>query len=251
MQDPAAELYYTTTPYGYVFNNPLRFIDPTGAIVEDADNIVKEHKALLNNNISLIGDFITSGAISQEVGSKLIGFNKSMLGEIRELENSEQVYTVSNISGKEGGVSYDHSTEKISIEIGTESKNRSQLLAHELKHAYQFEKGKVSFRTDGSGYGSLYDITDETESYNRERAFASGRDYFDGRVKIFNDKDTREFGKSLVPPAYQSLPSGPIDINSSIGKALKKRTIEAGKLGKPVNEVYKGWRKHYLRGSKK
>ena len=33
--DPLAEKYYSTTPYGYCLNNPVKYIDPTGMFVGD------------------------------------------------------------------------------------------------------------------------------------------------------------------------------------------------------------------------
>ena len=35
MMDPLAEKYYSISPYAYVANNPLRFIDPTGMAITD------------------------------------------------------------------------------------------------------------------------------------------------------------------------------------------------------------------------
>lgn len=55
----------------------------------------------------------------------------------------------------------------------------------------------------------------------------------------------------MTPPAYQSLPSGLVDINSKEGKALRQRTIEAGRNGTNVLEVYIGWQKDYDNGAKK
>ncbi len=55
----------------------------------------------------------------------------------------------------------------------------------------------------------------------------------------------------MTPPAYQTLPSGPIDIHSKEGKALRQQTIQAGKIGTAVQEVYKGWEKDYQKGSGK
>src|SRR5580693_15184 len=34
--DPLADIYFNSTPYSYVGNNPLKFIDPTGAIWDTA-----------------------------------------------------------------------------------------------------------------------------------------------------------------------------------------------------------------------
>lgn len=66
-----------------------------------------------------------------------------------------------------------------------------------------------------------------------------------------NDGNVRDFGKTMKPPAYQTLPSGPIDIHSKECKALRQQTVQSGKLGTPVQEVYKGWQKDYQKGSEK
>ena len=39
-------------------------------------------------------------------------------------------------------------------------------IAHELKHAYQFETGSVSYGNKGD-FETLYDLTDEIEAYHR------------------------------------------------------------------------------------
>ncbi len=63
-----------------------------------------------------------------------------------------------------------------------------------------------------------------------------------------SNNDVRSFGNSMTPPAYQTLPNGPIDINSKEGKALRQQTIGAGRTGTPVKEVYNGWQKDYFKG---
>jgi RHS repeat-associated protein len=254
--DPLADKYFPLSSYAYVANNPIRFIDPDGREIKDPDDIAKNYKTHLNNNKTALQGMIDNGFIDAELGGKLMSFNTTTLGEISKLENSDQVYTIfSDNSSKEGGMSYELSTGEIKIGIGD---NSIGLVGHELKHAYQYEKGQVSLRVDNSGYGKLYDITDETESYNRERALGAGIQFFQTPNQVIqgyplrmSDDDVRNFGKSMTPPAYQILPSGPIDINSKEGKALRQQTIEAGKLGIPVQEVYKDWRKDYQKGQKK
>lgn len=46
-------------------------------------------------------------------------------------------------------------------------------LAHELKHAYEFETGLVDLRADGSGAGIISDLTDEVLAYTRQQAFST------------------------------------------------------------------------------
>ncbi|WP_415711174.1 RHS repeat-associated core domain-containing protein [Flavobacterium branchiophilum] len=247
--DPMAEKYYQISPYVYVANNPLLYIDPTGMTIEDPDKLVEKQKANLKNSISTLQGFIKSGGMSEELGNKLIGFFNDNLTEISVMEKSDQVYNVYKDNSTSGsGVSYDKATDKVMIGI---DKDDYGIVGHELKHGYQFEKGKISLITDNSGYGSLYDVGDETESYNRERQFKSGRDYFENpSAFVWQNSDVLNFGKSMTPSAYQNLPLGPININSKEGKALRNRTIEAGKNGQTVKEVYKGWKKNYEKGAK-
>lgn len=248
--DPLAEKYYQISPYVYVANNSLLFIDPTGMTIEDPDKVVEKQKNNLNNSIKGLEDFISNGAMSEELGNKLIGFFKDNLAEISDMEKSDQVYNVFKENDSTGSiVYYDKTTDKVMIGVNTDDYG---LVGHELKHGYQFEKGKISLISDNTGYGSLYDVGDETEAYNRERQFKSGRSYFENpKAFVWQDSDVLNHGKTMIPPAYQTLPSGPIDINSKEGKALRNKTIEAGKNGTAVQEVYKGWQKDYQKGVKK
>lgn len=45
-----------------------------------------------------------------------------------------------------------------------------QRMAHEFKHAYQFEVGELDLTSSGFG-GQLYDRTDEYAAYSRQNAF--------------------------------------------------------------------------------
>ena len=154
---------------------------------------------------------------------------KTALEEISKLEDSDQVYTIfSDKSSKEGGMSYDMVSGEVKIGIGN---NSIGIVGHELIHAYQYEEGKVSLVVDNSGYGQLYDITDETKAYNRERALGTGIQFFqtpkivvDGYPLQMSDRDVKTFGNSMSSPAYQTLPSRSIDIKSKTGKMLRLQT---------------------------
>jgi len=244
--DPLAENYFDNSPYNYVVNNPTFYIDPDGMKVKDPDGVAKKYKKHLSDNVTRLKGLISKGYLDEGVANKLISFNNSELKKISKLEKSDQVYTFSSkTTSKEGGVSYDASSDEVRITVG---KSNLGLIGHELNHAYQFEKGKTSIISDNSGYGSLYDVGDETESYNVERAVTSGIDPF----TPWNNTNVLNHGKTkMTPPAYQTLPTISINLKSKQGKNLRKRTIEAGKNGTPAKEVYIGWQKDYNKGAKK
>ena len=243
--DPLAENYFDMTPYNYVASNPVYYIDPDGMIIKDPDKVAEKYKTHLETLKKTIAQFIKSGNLKEEVGNKLTAFANSELGKIKKLEKSDQVYTFSSkVTSKEGGVQYDSSTEEVKITVG---KGDVGLIGHELNHAYQFEKGEISIASDNSFYGSLYDVGDETSSYNVERQVNSGVVPY----KVWKNADVLNFGKTkMSPPAYQTLPTISINLRSKQGKQLRKQTIEAGKNGTPVKEVYIGWQKDYAKGAK-
>ena len=218
--------------------------------------IFNNYKSQLNTNKQSLQEMIDKGFVNVELGGKLMSFYNTTLEEIKKLEKSDQVYTVfADKAGKEGGVSYDLASNEIKIGLGNTDIG---LVGHELKHAYQYEKGQISLVADNSAYGKLYDITDEADAYNRERALATGMQFFQSPNQIVQgyplqvgDNDVRNIGKGMIPPAYQTLPNSPININSKVGKALRKQTIEAGRTGQPIKEFYKGWQKDYLKGQKR
>ena len=66
------------------------------------------------------------------------------------------------------------------------------LVAHELKHAYQFINGELAFDIPSRKSIMLYDIVDEIEAFKREAAFAGGqveKKNDIGRKVVFSDDE--------------------------------------------------------------
>lgn len=84
------------------------------------------------------------------------------------------------------------------FEIRLANGDRMDMIAHELKHAYQFEIGAYSIgpRLNHSSYPNLlYDLDDEVEAYNRGALFGG---------------EKRSAASLARDPEYQDLKPGPI-----------------------------------------
>ena len=110
--------------------------------------------------------------------------------------------------------------------------------AHEIHHAYQFEIGALSIRID-DGIPTLYDIFDEVESYNIDRAITFGKLYFDSPEKIIEGYPLRinqSQVRNLNGGVYKSLPNAKLNLNKSTKQIIQ--TNNSGPNG--IVEYYKG-----------
>jgi RHS repeat-associated protein len=94
--DPFAEMYHSTSPYTYVLNNPLSYIDPTGMAVEEVEGGIKftEDDAVSAFNL-LTGK--SKNAYVEVVGNKKD--RKSMNASDKKVQNGNwSVLAVGNLS---------------------------------------------------------------------------------------------------------------------------------------------------------
>ena len=246
--DPLCEKYYSISPYAYCMNNPIKYIDPTGMIIEDPENIYLRHKDIINEQLLVIQSNLESGGITDGMRSALKQLEKSykqVLKEYSALEQSEQVYKIFSADVIGGETYYDKGA--VMIGIGDTSLG---VVGHELKHAYQYEKGEISIRLDNSKEGTLYDIGDETAAYNRERLFNYGLLFFTNPKEYkWSDSDTRAFGRTIN--AYMNLQNGPVNINSKVGKQMRNNTIKAWGQRIYPTDAYKGVEMDFRKGQRK
>lgn len=221
--DPLSGSFPEFSPYIYCGGDPINRADPTGAKIEDPYNIYSNHRAEICQQINGLEQLSKTLRDSDmlELINRLIYEYRTIINEYDRLDQSDVTYKIGYWDKTGGGTGYENGS--IIIKVG---RNESQgVIAHELKHAYQYEMGELSFLIDQNGvdFGSLYDITDETAAYNRERIVNAGISYYltgPDQCGEWNDEHVRQFGRknNLV---YGELGNGPININSKIGQRIR------------------------------
>lgn len=159
--DPLAEKYYNISPYAYVANNPLKYIDPTGMAI-DKNSEDEWWRAVVRASMLLLA--LEQNNTSAKYDEQ-IAVLKQTLGHMNTMQSSEQIYSLNKISGTVGELRYDKDTGKMVIDyinIGN--------LYHEITHGGQYEKGQIGYFEDGSGALAV-DLWDEVEAYKAEYVF--------------------------------------------------------------------------------
>ena len=120
--------------------------------------------------------------------------------EIKVLAVSNQTYDLKTRSSLPENVhakaDYNSATKNVELHFS----GRKPILhefAHELKHAYQFERGTLSFVALKDGYG-LYDKEDEREAFKRGQLFGSGESFGRNESIYDNLPDSRIYGPNPI-----------------------------------------------------
>ena len=188
--DPLSDKYPSLSPYAYCNNNPIRITDPNGMEVDDPESIYGGYKSEVtsirdsyNKKINTLNDRrnqrIAEGKGTNFLDSKIKNQERKrdiyqgILNECDVLEKSDQIYTVSSTSKNEKGVggktSYNTSTNNVEIKLSKGFATSD--VAHEFKHAFQFENQELSFDKSGNFGGWMYDVYDEKAAFDRGALF--------------------------------------------------------------------------------
>lgn len=208
--DPKAESFYHISPYTYCAGDPVNLVDPNGEIIKDPDGMVDGFVEQIKH---IIRDVRSANNIADDIKYQLLNAFKQTIRELRRLKRSKDIFTIVFDSTIEGG---DTRWKDDGVLIRISDKTDYGLIGHELKHAYQFMEGKISFNKSNGDAGKLYDITDEEEAFKRQ-AYIGGvlfwkRDY-DDYLKIIpieypnvnpeNTHTKRTGGKDLSNDIYR------------------------------------------------
>ncbi|MBX7227392.1 MAG: hypothetical protein K1X55_15260 [Chitinophagales bacterium] len=172
--------------YTCMTNNPIYFTDINGDVVDGDKKGLEDYnkaKQKANSKIQKLGEKIN--ALSNKGKDKKIDNLKKQLqaweqvkNEFNSLETSSVLYYINSgvtysKTSITGNLGYNLDKERVEVNY----KSGINYLAHELKHAYQYEileldivatYGQSSTQTGG---GFAYDVYDEQEAYGRQKLF--------------------------------------------------------------------------------
>ncbi|MGV7106198.1 DUF6443 domain-containing protein [Flavobacterium sp. U410] len=251
--DRFSEKYYPLTPYGYAGNNPIIFNDIQGDSIGVGKDLFERFRTevqnrrngIINERQSRINDVLAKGKSDKaqrlkekfasedaKAGSEMSVLNNT-LSELSSLESSSQVYNLyensSDVSSTaDGNTTYDVNSD--AVNISSKGKFSMGVFAHELKHAFQFETGKLSFGAGGKVGGALYDLTDEYEAFDRGSFF--------GGLNL---------SRSEINAAYPNRPQGPLNLSTpgsktSLGQQMKIQTYSNSIRGTAQQQFYINWK---------
>ncbi len=203
--DPLAEMFYSQSPYSFLNNNPLSFVDPTGMASDDwrihyTDMKGKSQVFLFNGgdtplpDSQFVQDFVET--YKYNVGN---GGGDSMK---TIAESSDIIVDVVETSGLSKNENYSHPTNGYNIvtwnpSIGLETSNGTILspatiLEHEADHALGFAKNPTKQKSLFQAFDKKYDNKEEKRviiGTEQKTARANG--------EIFGQSVTRENHKGL------------------------------------------------------
>ena len=215
--DPLCEKYYSISPYIYCAENPVRLVDPYGMeftdiswqylnmLLQYIDNKINHYQNKIQEKQQIIDSGKYSGKKNDKYMKQIAKYKSKIekmdevVLEINALNESNQVYNVERSNrfntddDENSGAYFNPFTNQFDIVLGG---NSLGMMAHELKHAYQFETGAYSTTKKGTEDAVLgipfYDQYDEIEAYERGKMFG-GPSY------------------SSLPVIYSKFQKGPVD----------------------------------------
>ena len=192
--DRFSEKHYPVSPYHYANNNPVYNIDINGDWFSGSTDWLDRIHEYFQNQITSKQNQIQRNEVRrvnaenegndkkaarlenriqrQENQLAVLNTNYSNVkAEINIMASSSQEYHINSSFGNEGAVGFDWNTKAVNINFNSASTNALANFAHELKHGFQFETGKISLIPNTISGGDLYDTQDEVEAYQRMQAF--------------------------------------------------------------------------------
>jgi RHS repeat-associated protein len=217
--------------YAYCRNNPLAFIDPTGEVIDfandDARKRFEEYEKFLQSN------------------KNKKGF-ASLIATVQQLRNSDVTYRIglgranTFSGGTEGELSSDGKVITVTLSnVGGTNGERYSLnsrFAHELEHARQFDSGEFAYAFDATTGAKLPgsvagDISSEVKAWQAQLVASSPTDFQvmgGAREPEFQFRILAEFGRAKTDDER----AGILARISGTYKSSYERTTREGSYGR-------------------
>jgi RHS repeat-associated protein len=254
--DALADKYAPVSPYVYVANNPLLFVDPDGAQIIDNDGHVgrlEQEATRLRNAATasaqtlfrdieqglINGDNVEGLVAAFNANAENLAEYNSTLDEIATLRASSVVYNVTTNTNIDGGLTrFNRQSQRIDVIVGN-TPNTIATTAHELKHAHQYENQDIAFNYgSGNAMRPVYDIQDEVVAYRRGQAFGAnlGADIDAAWVR---NHAPANYG-NLGPRTTLASPD-PTNPNRTILQSFEQNAYQNGRFFRTPHFVFRGW----------
>jgi RHS repeat-associated protein len=197
-QDPFADKYYSLSPFSYVANNPLKFIDPDGREIWIGFNVTKTDGTTVAQKVQYKEGKLYAGGKEYSGGNEyatkvlndlnqLSKDNDQLSSRLETLETSKNIHTIQMTDGPDDGNSNSSSKADVESHKPTGSKTKYNPdkdenirgdkrvpragLAHEiLGHGWDADQGKKDYSETDNGI-PMYEVNAVNQE-NRARAAA-------------------------------------------------------------------------------